>query len=186
MSKKKGSFFKDFKDFISRGNILDMAVGVIIGGAFGKIVSSLVADIITPLISLITGGVNLAEKYVVLNTPEALKDAAAPETATAAKEAGYAIMTYGNFIQTIIDFLIIALSIFIFLRIIVKSKAKLEAKKLAEAEAKAAEEAAKAEEEKKKAEEAAAALAARQAELEESALRQTKLLEEIRDLMKNK
>ena len=59
---KKSTFFKDFKEFISKGNIIDMAVGVVIGGAFGKIVSSLVADIITPLISMALGGVNLAEK----------------------------------------------------------------------------------------------------------------------------
>lgn len=178
---KKGSFFKDFKDFISKGNILDMAVGVIVGGAFGKIVSSLVADIITPLISLALGDVNLSEKFVPL-----AEGAKAFETATEAKAAGFNVMTYGNFIQTIIDFLIIALCIFIVLRIIVKSKAKMNAKKIAEEEKKAAEEKAKKEAEEAEAKAAAEAAEARRLELEESALKQEKLLAEIRDLLAKK
>ena len=176
---KKGSFFKDFKDFITRGNILDMAVGVIIGGAFGKIVSSLVADIISPLIALATGGASLSEQYALISTPAGLDPAAAPATATAAAEMGYNIMRWGNFVQTIIDFLIIALCIFIFLRIIVKTKAKMNAKKIAEEEAKA-------KEAKEKADAAAAEAEARKLQLEESALKQEQLLAEIRDLLAKK
>ena len=186
MAKKKSTFFADFKAFISKGNILDMAVGVVVGGAFGKIVSSLVADIITPLITLLTGGVSFAEKYVALVTPDALAGEPLPETATLAKEAGYSILTYGNFIQTIIDFLLVALSIFLVLRVITKSKALAEKKKIAAAEAKAAEE--KAAADAKAAEEAAAAaaLAERQAKLEEATLEQAKLLAEIKNLIASK
>lgn len=125
-------FFADFKEFAMKGNILDMAVGVIIGGAFGKIVTSLVADIITPLISLLTGDVSLTGLKHVFK-PEVLNEAGEVIQAEIA-------LTYGNFIQSIIDFLIIAFSIFIVLRIIMKSKEKLEALKKKEEEA-AAEEA---------------------------------------------
>lgn len=137
----KSTFFKDFKAFISKGNILDMAVGVVVGGAFSKIVSSLVADIITPLISLVTGQANLAELYTVLNADAVEGVVFSYElfpTVAAAKEAGFAVLSYGNFIQTIIDFIIIALSIFMVLRVIVKTKERLEAKKKAEEEAAAA------------------------------------------------
>lgn len=136
----KSTFFSDFKKFIAKGNILDMAVGVVIGGAFGKIVSSLVSDIITPLISLLTGKVNLSELYAVMRYPEGVTAAdALPATAADAKAAGYAILTYGNFIQTIIDFLLIALSVFTVLRIIIKSKEKMEALRKKEEEAPAEE-----------------------------------------------
>ncbi len=121
-------FFADFKEFALKGNILDMAVGVIIGGAFGKIVTSLVNDIITPLISLLIGNGTLTGMKKVFE--EAVTDAAGeitkPEVA----------LTYGNFIQSIIDFLIIALSIFIVLRLIMKGKEKLEALKKKEEEEK--------------------------------------------------
>ncbi len=124
-------FFSDFKAFALKGNVVDMAVGVIIGGAFGKIVTSLVNDIITPLISFATGKVMLTElKWVI-----------SPEV----KEAGEVIvaetaLTYGNFIQTVIDFLIIALSIFVVLRIIMKASEKLEALRKKEEEEVAEEE----------------------------------------------
>ncbi|MBS6063046.1 large-conductance mechanosensitive channel protein MscL [Criibacterium bergeronii] len=94
------SFVKEFKEFAMKGNVVDMAVGVIIGGAFGKIVTSLVNDIIMPLISVITGGVNFKElKYVI--------SPAIPE-----KEIAEVAVNYGNFIQNVFDFLIIALCIF--------------------------------------------------------------------------
>lgn len=109
------NFMNDFKEFALKGNVVDMAVGVIIGGAFGKIVSSLVADIITPLISLLTGKVMLTDlKWVI-----------AQETAEHAETA----LTYGNFIQSIIDFLIIALSIFVVLRVIMNAEKKITAMK---------------------------------------------------------
>ena len=132
--------FKKFKDFAFKGNVIDMAVGVVVGGAFGKIVTSLVSDLITPLISLITGGANFSELFVILNANGA--DTTAINTVEAAKEAGFAVLTYGNFIQTVIDFFIIAISIFLFVSLIQKSREKLEAKKKAEEAAKEAEKAA--------------------------------------------
>lgn len=107
-------FWKDFKAFISKGNIIDLAIAVIIGGAFGKIVTSLVNDIIMPLISLATGGVSISDwKWVI--TP-------ADPAAGIAESALY----YGNFIQTILDFLIISFFIFLAIRILQKSKKKLD------------------------------------------------------------
>ena len=139
------SFIKDFKAFISRGNVVDMAVGVVVGGAFGKIVSSLVADIITPLISCATKGANLKELYYCIN-PNAVEGQtftyAAYPTVAAAHDAGYATMNYGLFFQNIIDFVIVAFCIFCVIRAIAKAKEKAEAKAKAEAEAKAAAEAA--------------------------------------------
>ena len=96
-------FFGEFKKFITKGNVVDLAVAVIIGAAFNKIVSSLVADIITPLISLALGKVDFTELNVVLR----------PETADVAALT----LNYGVFIQTIIDFLIIGLTIFIIVRV---------------------------------------------------------------------
>lgn len=111
-------FLKDFKDFAMKGNIVDMAVGVIIGGAFGKIVTSLVNDIIMPVISLATGGDGYKNlKYVITQGKEAT------ETAAAVEEVA---INYGIFIQNIVDFLIIALSIFVALRVIMKFKKKEE------------------------------------------------------------
>lgn len=92
--------FKEFKEFVMRGNVLDLAVGVIIGGAFGKIVGSLVNDILMPLIGLTVGGINFSEQTFTV---------------------GAAVINWGVFLQTIIDFLIIAFVIFI----IVKSANKL-------------------------------------------------------------
>lgn len=109
----KSTFFKDFRAFIMRGNIIDMAVGVIIGGAFSKIVSSLVADIITPLISLALGKTDFSDIVWTLRA------------ATDDSEA--IVMNGGAFIQTVIDFLIIALCIFVALRIAVKARHKAEA-----------------------------------------------------------
>lgn len=121
-------FFEDFKAFATKGNVVDMAVGVVIGGAFGKIVTSLVADIITPLISLATGSLNFTDLKWVF-TPEVLDElgnVVTPEVA----------MTYGNFLQAVIDFLIIALSIFTVLRVMMNAQKKLEALKKKEEEEK--------------------------------------------------
>jgi len=112
-------FFSDFKAFIMKGNIIDMAVGVVIGGAFGKIVTALVNNIITPLISLATGKVALTDLKHVFK-PEVLDDAGNVLEAEVA-------LQYGAFLQTIIDFLIIAFSIFVVLRIMVKAQQKMEA-----------------------------------------------------------
>ena len=100
------SFLKDFKEFAMKGNIIDMAVGVIVGGAFGKIVSSLVNDIIMPVISIATGGDGLKNlKYVIVEGHEATAEGVA-----AVEEVA---VNYGMFIQNIVDFLIIAFSIFV-------------------------------------------------------------------------
>lgn len=112
-------FFTDFKAFIAKGNVMDMAVAVIIGGAFGKIVTSLVNDIIMPVIGLITGGVSVADlKYVV--TPASLAEDGTEIAEVAVK--------YGAFIQNIVDFLIVAFTIFVVLRIFLAGKKKFEKK----------------------------------------------------------
>lgn len=110
-------FIKDFKEFAMKGNIVDMAVGVIIGGAFGKIVSSLVNDMIMPVVGLATGGIDFKTLSYTLH--EAVLD---PTTQEVVKEA--VTLNYGMFIQNIVDFLIIALSIFCALRVIMKFKKK--------------------------------------------------------------
>lgn len=107
------AFFKEFKEFALKGNVMDMAVGVIIGGAFGKIVTSLVNDIIMPLVSVVTGGVNFTQNKIILK--EAVKQGTEiinPEVA----------ITWGVFIQSIVDFLIIAFCIFMAIRFMNKIK----------------------------------------------------------------
>ena len=131
---KGGKFVKEFKEFIAKGNVIELAVGVIIGSAFGKIVSSIVDDIIMPLIGVIIGGIDFSGLSA---------------------KVGDATITYGNFIQNVIDFLIIALCIFIFVKVINKLT-------------------------KKEAEEAAEEAAEEEAARDE----QLVLLEEIRDLLK--
>ena len=125
---KKSGFFKDFKDFISKGNILDMAVGVVIGGAFGKIVTGLVNYIINPLISLLTGGTSLENVKTVL-----VEGVEADEAAVVAAVQEVAIQ-WGAWIQTIVDFLLVALCIFLVIRAIVKAKAASEKLKKKEEE----------------------------------------------------
>ena len=173
---KKGSFWSDFKEFISRGNVLDMAVGVVIGGAFGKIVTGLVNFIINPVIGLITGGTSLDLIKTVIK-PAAVVDGI--------EQAEVAIL-WGSWLQTILDFIIVALCIFVVLRAIMKAKTVVKAKEIAEAEKKAAEEKEKAEAEKKAAEEAAAALEAKRVAVEDATLHTEKLLEEIKELLAKK
>ncbi|MBQ7969175.1 MAG: large conductance mechanosensitive channel protein MscL [Clostridia bacterium] len=136
--------FKKFKAFAFKGNVIDMAVGVVVGGAFGKIVTSLVNDLITPFISLLTGGANFSELFVILNKANAPAgtDFDAIKTIADAKALGLATLNWGNFVQTVIDFFIIAISIFLFVTLIQKGRDKLEAKKKAEEAAKEAEKAA--------------------------------------------
>lgn len=132
-------FFADFKAFISQGNIIDMAVGVVIGTAFKAIVSSLVADIINPLISLLTGDVALSDlKYVLVDAVKELDVATGELVETQAEVA----ITYGVFLQAIIDFLLIALSIFIVIRVMMTTQKKLAALRKKEEEAAAEAEAA--------------------------------------------
>ena len=127
---------KEFKTFIARGNVLDLAVGVVVGGAFGKIVTSLVDDIIMPLVGLLMGGLDFSSLSI---------------------KVGKAKIMYGSFIQNVVDFLIVAFCIFLMVKAFNKLTAKVEAKKKKE----------KKEEEAKKAE-------------------NILLLEEIRDLLKEK
>ena len=111
-----------------KGNVMDMAVGVIIGGAFGKIVSSLVSDVLMPLISKLTGGVSFVDLFVNLGDGNYT-------TLAAAKEAGAAVFAYGQFIQNIIDFLIVALCIFLMIKGMNKLSRKKEEPAPAEPEA---------------------------------------------------
>ena len=117
-------FISEFKEFAMKGNVMDMAVGVIIGGAFGKIVSSLVNDILMPLIGKLTGGVSFVDLFVNLSGGTA-------KTLAEAKEAGDAVFAYGQFIQNIIDFIIIAFCIFL----MIKGMNKLKKEKPSEPEA---------------------------------------------------
>ena len=104
-------FINEFKTFIMRGNVIDLAVGVIIGGAFQAIVSSLVNDVVSPVISLATKGINFADKFILLTSDEV-----AFQTVEAAKEAGYATLNYGSFITAVINFLIMATVIFLLVK----------------------------------------------------------------------
>ena len=142
------NFLTDFKNFAMKGNVLDMAVGVIIGGAFGKIVTSIVNDIIMPPIGLIVGGVNFKDLKWVMKDEVLGADGAVEQAAVS--------LNYGNFLQQTFDFLIIAFSIFVVIRIISNLTRKKEEEK------------------------AAAPAPAPQPSAEE------KLLTEIRDLLKEK
>jgi large conductance mechanosensitive channel len=110
----KSNFIQEFKAFITKGNVVDMAVGVIIGGAFGKIISSLVDDIIMPPIGYLINGVNFKDLKIVLPVNPLSPDAA-PAT-----------IAYGNFIQTLLDFIIIAFCIFLIIKGVMKLTQKKE------------------------------------------------------------
>ena len=100
---------KDFKEFAMKGNVMDLAVAVIIGAAFGKIVTSLVEDIIMPVIGLATGGISFVDKFYAL-------DGKSYASLEEAKKAGAGVFAYGNFIQSVIDFVIIAFCIFLIIK----------------------------------------------------------------------
>jgi large conductance mechanosensitive channel len=114
--------FKEFKEFAVKGNVIDLAVGVVIGGAFGKIVTSLVNDLIMPLMSVLTGGINFKDLKFVLK--EAQGDLSA------------VTLNYGMFIQNIVDFLIISFSIFLFIKLINRLKKEKAAEPTKKAEEK--------------------------------------------------
>jgi large conductance mechanosensitive channel len=107
--------FKEFREFAARGNVIDLAVGVIIGAAFGKIVTSAVDDLIMPPIGMVLGGVDFKELFISLN-------GVAYPSLEAAKAAAAPVIAYGNFINTIIQFLIVAFVIFLMVRQINKLK----------------------------------------------------------------
>ncbi|TWV14794.1 large-conductance mechanosensitive channel protein MscL [Bacteroidaceae bacterium HV4-6-C5C] len=114
----KSAFLQEFKAFAMKGNVIDMAVGVIIGGAFGKIVSSIVADVIMPPIGLLVGGVNFTDLKWVMKPAEIVNG----------KEIAAVTLNYGNFLQATFDFLIIAFSIFLFIKLIIRLTTKKEEK----------------------------------------------------------
>lgn len=121
-------FWKEFKEFAFKGNVIDLAVGVMIGGAFGKIVTSLVNDLFMPLLNLVTGSMgNLSTRFVAL-------DGKTYADIAAVKEAGAPYIAYGPFLSTVIDFLLMALCIFLFVKLIMKLR---NGKRKAEPEAKA-------------------------------------------------
>ena len=100
------SFVKEFKEFAMKGNVVDLAIGMVVGSAFTSIINSLVKDVISPLIGVLTGGLDFSKLYIPLdgNTHESLK---------AAQDAGAAVLAYGNFITAVVNFLIVALVIFV-------------------------------------------------------------------------
>lgn len=100
---------KEFKEFALKGNVMDMAVGIIIGAAFGKIIASLVGDVLMPVVGLFTGGVDFSQNYVVLGD-------GTYESLAAAETAGAAVLKYGAFIMTVFDFVIIAFVIFMMIK----------------------------------------------------------------------
>jgi large conductance mechanosensitive channel len=107
--------FKEFKEFVMKGNVLDMAVGIIIGAAFGKIITSFVSDILMPPLGLLLGKMDFSNMFINLSGQSY-------PTIAAAKAAGAATLNYGIFINTIIDFLIVALAIFLLIRQVNKMK----------------------------------------------------------------
>ena len=155
-------FFEEFKAFAMRGNVIDLAVGVVIGGAFGKITTSIVNDIIMPVIGVITGGLNFSDWKIVLKEAVTSLGADGVEIVEKAEVA----ITFGNTIAVIIDFIIIAFAVFCMVKAINGMHAKAEALQ------------------KKEEEEAVVEEPAPAAEPEPSA--EEKLLAEIRDLLKEK
>lgn len=119
--RKKG-FLKGFKSFIMRGNVIDMAVGVIVGGAFGKIVTSLVNDIILPPIGVLLGGVEFRDLQALIHQKPVLDDNGAQVVIDGIAQFNNVYIRYGNLIQIILEFLIIAFSIYLVLYIFIKRK----------------------------------------------------------------
>ncbi len=119
--KKKG-IVSEFKEFIARGNVIDMAVGVIMGGAFTPIVNSIVNDIVMPCVGMVTGGIDFSDKRIIL------KEAVAADEAAGIAEAAEVAIRYGNLIQVAINFLIISICVFMLIKGINKLKRKEEPK----------------------------------------------------------
>lgn len=115
--KKAKGFITDFKQFATKGNVIDMAIGVIIANAFTKIVNSLVNDVITPAISMFTGKIDYSNLFIALdgNTYSTLEEA---------KTAGVSTISYGAFITNVVDFLMVALCLFIFFKVLFKARNK--------------------------------------------------------------
>jgi large conductance mechanosensitive channel len=118
------SMIKEFKEFAMKGNVVDLAVAVIIGGAFGKIVTSVVNDIIMPPIGKMMGGVNFSDLFINLDPSKLAKDGSVIKSLAQAKEAGAAVIAYGSFINTVIDFTIVAFCIFMIVKVMNATKKK--------------------------------------------------------------
>jgi large conductance mechanosensitive channel len=121
-AKKKLAVVGEFKTFLMRGNVVDLAVGVVIGAAFGKIVSSLVADVIMPPVSKITGGIDFANLFIRLDSSKHLPDGGPIKTLAEAKTAAMPVIAYGQFLTNVVDFLIVAFCIFMMIKFINKLK----------------------------------------------------------------
>ena len=178
MGKGKSTFWADFKKFITRGNVLDMAVGVVVGGAFGKITTGLVNYIINPFVGLFLKSGSLDGVKTVI-TPAVVNEEGVVTTAEVA-------ILWGAWLQTIIDFLIIALCIFTVLRIIMRVRNKLNEDEIKAAEEKAAKEKAEAEAAKAAADAAAAQKEAEEQKLKADVARQAELLEKLCNIMESK
>ncbi len=113
-------FFSEFKSFIMRGNVVDLAVAVIVGGAFQAIVNSLINDLVMPFIGLITGGINFADQFLVLKVPEGVD--VAGMSAADATAAGATVWAYGAFITAVINFIVMAFVIFLLVKAINKAQ----------------------------------------------------------------
>jgi len=116
--------FKEFREFAMRGNVVDMAVGIVIGAAFGKIVSSLVGDVIMPLIGKLAGSGNFKDQFIWLS------DKPRPDTLDAALKTGEPLVGWGSFLQSVIDFAIIAFAIFLVIKAMNAAKARFERNKV--------------------------------------------------------
>lgn len=114
--------FKEFKEFAVKGNVVDLAVGIIIGAAFGKIVSSVVNDMIMPVVGLLLGGLDFSNFFIQLSGDEAVT------TLAAAKEAGVPVLAYGQFVNIVIEFFIVAFAVFLLVKAINSAKKKEEEK----------------------------------------------------------
>lgn len=122
----------EFKAFIAKGNVMDMAVGIIIGAAFTAIVKSMVDDLLNPIIGLFTGGVDFTNNFVVLSGDGSF------ESLEAAREAGAAVFAYGSFIMAVINFLIVAFVVFMLVRGVNRAKASMEKERVPDQPAEAA------------------------------------------------
>jgi large conductance mechanosensitive channel len=119
------SMLKDFREFAIKGNVIDLAVAVIIGAAFGKIVDSLVKDLIMPVIGRIFGGLDFQNYFVMLNSPPAGYNG--PMTYEALTKAGVPLLAYGNFLTIVLNFIILAFVIFIMVKQLTAAKARFDA-----------------------------------------------------------
>lgn len=116
--------FKEFREFISKGNVIDLAVGIMIGGAFQNIITSFIDNLIMPIISLITGGFDLTNSFIILSAPNGV-DTSTLKSLQAALDAGCSCWQYGAFITAVINFLIMAIVIFLMVKGINTAKNKL-------------------------------------------------------------